>query len=245
MNVKIAEVTHWNALRRDALRKVRQVGLIRALGHGTLKLGRQVWRRVGEPEHHRTDFDLTYGTDTERIVSVGALDIAEESLAHSNRYEAVVPEAFHEIMERLPIAHQDFLFVDVGAGKGRALLLASFFPYKEIIGVDISAALTEVANRNVSIFRDHRQKCRAIRSLCIDGGMYTPPEENAVLYLQNPFDETVMRPFIASVEASLRKVPRKLFVVYHRPLHRALWDESIAFSVVHSATRYVIYESKR
>jgi hypothetical protein len=66
-----------------------------------------------------------------------------------------------------------------------------------------------------------------------------------VLYLYNPFDDQVMRPFIANVERSLGKHPRRMmFVVYQWPLHQRLWDASDAFTLIHATERYVIYQSR-
>lgn len=235
----------FGALRRDILRKVRQVGLIQTLNHGTLKVIRDLRGRIITKGLSDSDpFDSTYGTDTARMVSVGGLDIPDDKLEHTNRYEAVVPEAFFGIMRELPVAHEEFVFVDVGSGKGRALLLASRFPFQKIVGVEISAALIEVALNNIRLFKDEFQRCYAIHAVCKDGAGYELPQQKTVLYLNNPFDDQVMRPVVSNVEKSLRDHPRKVFVVYQRPLHRTTWDQSQAFRVIKSTERFVIYESK-
>jgi SAM-dependent methyltransferase len=174
---------------------------------------------------------------------VGALDIPDEKLEHTNRYEAVMPAAFEEIMRDVPVNHEDYLFIDVGSGKGRALLLASRFPFRQIIGVEISAALTEVALKNIRIFQDGLQKCRDIRAVCRDAISYEMPAVKTVLYLNNPFDDQVMGPFVSNLEKSIQNCSRKVFVVYQRPLHRFLWDQSKAFRLIRTAERHVIYES--
>jgi SAM-dependent methyltransferase len=236
MKTESQKINWFSTLRRDIVRKVRQVGVLETLKHGVQKLIR---KEVASAD----PFDAEYGTDTARIVSVGALDIPNEKLEHSNRYEAVVPEAFAGIMRDVPVAHEDYIFIDVGSGKGRALLLAARFPFRTIIGVEISASLTEIALSNIRIFKDGAQKCRDIRAVCTDGGGYEMPAEKTVLYLNNPFDDQVMRPFVSNVEKSLQQSPRKVFVVYQRPLHRFLWDQSKAFRLIKTTERYVIYES--
>jgi hypothetical protein len=231
------------ALRRDIVRKVRQVGVLQTLQHGVRKLVRGLsadFTRRGLPAD---PFDCKYGTDTTQIISVGALDIPEEKLAHSNRYEAVVREAFDAIVRDLAIDHGRFVFIDIGSGKGRALLLASCFPFQEIIGVEISATLTRIAEDNIRIFKDDEQRCHSIRTVCCDGGSFELPLVDAVLYLNNPFDDKVMQPLLSRIERSLAAYPRKLLVVYQRPLHRVLWDRSPAFRLIAERDRYVAYES--
>jgi SAM-dependent methyltransferase len=227
------------ALRRDIVRKARQVGALKMLKHGAEKLVRDLSPSSLQPD----PFDVRYGTDTAQIISVGALDIPDERLAHSNRYEAVVPEMFDCIMQDLNIQYRRFSFVDVGSGKGRAMLLASRFPFKEIVGVEISAALTIIAERNIRLFRDDSQQCFAIRPTCVDGGSFELPLVDAVLYFNNPFDEQVMRPLLSRIEQSLSAHSRKFLVAYQRPLHRKLWDRSDAFRLRCERERYVIYES--
>ena len=51
----------------------------------------------------------------------------------------------------LHLDFQDFNFVDIGSGKGRALLLASDYPFREIIGIELSPELDRVAQGEVAI----------------------------------------------------------------------------------------------
>lgn len=246
MDFESGAVGRLNSLRRDTVRKLRQVGVLETFKHGATKLIRDLTSDLAPQDDPKADpFDARFGTDTARIVSVGALDIPDGKLAHSNRYEAVMPAAFDAIMRDLPIDHRDYVFVDIGCGKGRALLLASRFPFKRIIGVEISAALTEIARNNIRIYDDEAQKCRDIETMCVDGSAYEPPVDRTVLYLHNPFDDQVMAPLISSTENSLEAHPRKIFVIYQRPMHRYLWDSSKAFQLMQARERYVIYESKR
>jgi SAM-dependent methyltransferase len=219
--------------------------VIHALAHAAKRLAS---RLVGRPSAsqiaERDPFDDTYGTDTARIVSVGALDIDDSRLAHSNRYEAVVPEMFVEIMASLPIVHKEFVFIDIGSGKGRALLLASRFPFAQIIGIELSASLTAIAANNIRIFDDPKMQCRAIRAECADGGAYIPAPVDTVLYLNNPFDEQVMQPLVNTLQNWLTGSRRRLYVIYQRPLCRAVFDHSPAFELVHTAQRYLIYRGR-
>ncbi len=244
MSFDLTTVDRIASLRRDTIRKFRQVGLLRTLDHGARKFVRDLKNSLTSHPASRVDpFDLKHGTDTARIVSVGALDIRDNDLEHSNRYEAVVPLVFNRIMVELPIRHQDFTFVDIGCGKGRALLLASTFAFRKIVGIDISQQLIDIALHNIAVYHDGVMRCRDIEARCVDGRNFVPPPGDLVLYLNNPFDEQVMAALVDSVEQSLQVDQRKLFVVYQRPMHRAPWDRSTAFRQVHSSTRYVVYEN--
>ena len=242
MPSEVRLIERANALRRNLQRKVRQVGVMHALGHGARKLAsRLVGRPTASQIAQRDPFDETYGTDTAMMVSVGAIDIDESRLAHSNRYEAVVPESFAEMMGCLPITHNEFVFLDIGSGKGRALLLASMFPFKEIVGVELSASLTAIARNNIRIFDDPRMKCRSIRVESGDGGAYLPAPVDTILYLYNPFDGHVMQPLVNTLQRWLVESRQRLYVAYQVPVCRALFDRAPAFELVHTAQRFLIY----
>jgi SAM-dependent methyltransferase len=210
---------------------------------------RKVSKHVGlgpsnNEEIHLDAFDARYGTDTATIVGVGALDIPDERLDQTNRYEAIAPEVFDSIIEDLLLPFEQFVFVDIGSGKGRALLLASLLPFKETIGVEISPTLTRIAESNIRKFDSVAQRCCSIRTICTDGGAYQPPPDNCLLYLYNPFGHAVMQRFLANVEEAIREKPRKIFVVYLTPLQRVLWDRSEMFRVVRDKGQVVVYESR-
>ena len=54
---------------------------------------------------------------------------------------AIEPARFRKVLASLQIAFHDYTFIDFGSGKGRALLLASEFPFKRIIGLEFSPEL--------------------------------------------------------------------------------------------------------
>src|SRR5262245_56698366 len=91
------------------------------------------------------DFDRKYGTDTSRNVGLGELTIESAHVSSSNQYQAIYGKRFGEIMDAVAVAHERFVFVDLGSGKGKALLLASSFPFKRIVGIEFAKELHEVA----------------------------------------------------------------------------------------------------
>jgi SAM-dependent methyltransferase len=198
-----------------------------------------------EREHVNADwFDSTYGTDTALIVRVGALDITSDKLEHTNRYEAVVPQVFDAMVRDLAVNYRDFVFIDVGCGKGRGLLLASRYAFKRVIGVEISRNLTERALENIHKFKPDNQQCNQIEVVCNDALNYDIPCERGFIYFYNPFDEQIMAAVLRRIEQSLQRWPRKIYAIYHRPMHRKVWDESSEFQLIRTAETYLIYESR-
>lgn len=188
-------------------------------------------------------FDLHYGTDTSGIIKPGYLDISADRAVHAVQYQTAIVEVFLEILSNLPIKFEDFLFIDIGSGKGRALLLASRYPFKGIKGVELSCQLHEIACRNIKIFKDDCQKCSDIESVNNDAADFELPNENTVFYLFNPFHEEVMSEFVMNLETSIQKNPRDIYIVYLKPLHRNIFDKSSIFEIYKETERYLIYHS--
>jgi len=231
-------------LQREVLRNVRQVGPLGALRRASSK-ARDVLAGFGTPRETPADpFDSQYGTETAEIVRVGALDIPAEKLEHTNRYEAVAPEAFDAMMQKLGIRFEEFVFVDIGSGKGRALLLASRWRFKRVLGVEISDRLAKLSLQNIRTFCQQVEGPAPVEVVCGDALEYDLPDENLVVFLYNPFTEQSMRKLVANLEGSLEHRPRRSYVVYHRPVSRMLWDGSDRFRLLDSAERYAVYQSR-
>ena len=83
------------------------------------------------------------------VQAAADLDSDDSDRQYSCGYQPVRPNAFNEIVRQLGIEYQHFTFVDFGSGLGRAVLLASEFPFKKVIGVELSPQLTRIAFANV------------------------------------------------------------------------------------------------
>ena len=166
------------------------------------------------------DFDGQFGLDTEKIIELYELDLHTKGWQYGTRYQAVRPEHFRQIMESLKINYEGFVFFDLGSGKGRALLLASEYPFKRIIGVELSSQLHEIALENIARYQSPARKCAQIESVCMNAAAYQLPAEDSVVYLHNPFYEEVMVKVLENIRRSLQEHPRKIIIVYHVPV----WD---------------------
>lgn len=208
-------------------RALRRHGL-RGTARKTVALARQLPARLHWRRRERA-FDATYAIDTAGVVHLHTLDITSDNAEHGVRYEPTNPEWFRDLVDWLPIDYRDFVFVDFGAGKGRALVLASEFPFRRIVGVEFSRELADIAERNVAAFRSDRQQCDDFEVVCMDAVEYELPDEPCVLYFYNPFSEAVLRRVLASVRRSVADSPRPIYVVVtgDAPLH-ALVEEGFA-----------------
>jgi len=206
-------------------------------------------RLLGEESSHHDElgrlFDAEYGTDTCGILQPWDSDIPDSLVGQAVHYATANVDVFVELLSRLDITHADYTFVDLGCGKGRALLLASSFPFKQIIGVELSPQLHHTSLLNIRRFRSDSQRCMNIVSLCENATLYTFPPENTVLYLFNPFGADTLRSVVAHLDWSLRTVPRRVYVIYVKPVHRRVFDQSGLFSILNSVQGNLTYVNNR
>lgn len=190
----------------------------------TLKyLGEQLWRTLvidALPEQRRMrfgdiDYDIDYRVDTTwaRL----PLRVRLREIFSERQYQPTVPSEFRNIMQRLEIDFDDYTFIDLGSGKGRALLLAAEYPFRRIIGVEVQPELHAIAEENIREFESPAKLCDDIESVAMDARDFELPNEPLVLYLFNPFPEYVMRAVAENIERSLREHPRPMFVIYNTP----------------------------
>ncbi|HWW15353.1 MAG TPA: class I SAM-dependent methyltransferase [Candidatus Dormibacteraeota bacterium] len=205
--------------------------------------------RDSTPERRRQRYgDAEYDWEYRVNTTSAALGWRDRLLgAFHSPYQPTEAALFHEMLDALhPQAHcdfHDFIFVDLGSGKGRTLLMASDYPFRRIVGVELLPALHQAAQENLSKYRSASQKCFALESICADATEFTFPAEPTVLYLFNPFPESGLKRMIANLEQSLQAHPRAVFVLYHNPLLEHVLSESAVLSKIGGTHQYSIYGS--
>jgi hypothetical protein len=165
-------------------------------------------------------------------VAMSTLQIESPNARLGVKYQPTPATDFATLMGRLHIDHSRFAFIDVGAGKGACLCLAAAYPFREIVGVEFSSALSDLARQNLATLRLPQRRCHEARVVCLDAAEFVFPPVPSVIYLFNPFLQPVMSRVLENLIDSLHADPRPLFVVYYNASHRALFDRSPHFEVV-------------
>jgi hypothetical protein len=174
--------------------------------------------RVGEG-FTRHPFDLEYGVRTSGLIAGRNLKSGHRNDRHSTAYFGVAPSVFQSLIKkwkrsRPSAAIESFTFVDVGAGMGRAVLLASEMPFKAAIGVELHPTLARIARRNVTVWRKAGRARAPIKIICGDAVEFEWPEVPCLAFLFNPFGETVMRRMVKSWRKSFARRAGELDILY-------------------------------
>jgi SAM-dependent methyltransferase len=110
------------------------------------------------------------------------------------------------------------VLLDYGCGMGRAVAIASEYPFRRIAGIEISPALIKIAQRNAAAFRG-RQQCRDITFWNGSAEQFPIPADASVLFFFNPFEGRVLTQVLARIQESMAANPRRLQIVYVNPVH--------------------------
>jgi hypothetical protein len=109
-----------------------------------------------------------------------------------------------------------FGFIDFGSGKGRVLLVASHYPFHEVVGAEFSGELHEIAQDNIHKYRSPARRCQNVRSVRADAATLALPERGCVLYFNNPFAGPVFARVLRNIEVAHERAHRKIYVLYQR-----------------------------
>ena len=182
------------------------------------KLSEFAWESLPAQRRQRygdADYDWEYRADT----TGGTVGWRDRLLGKfSSPYQPTEPALFHRMISSLPGDLRAFTFIDIGSGKGRTLLMASDYPFRAIIGVELLPNLAAAAEANLQAYRSPSQQCFAMWALCADAREFEFPEDPLVLYLFNPLPEAALRVVLRRMADSLSRRPRPVFVIYHNPL---------------------------
>lgn len=161
-----------------------------------------------------------------RHLAVGDPDVDRANVGYIGSQPSIVRRCFAMLPEL-----SKAMLVDLGCGKGRVCVVATEFPFRAIIGLELAPQLAKIAQRNAAILRNRFPERTAIDVRVADATR--PPLDGpaVVLFLYNSFRAGLVAQLIGHIEAALAGSPElKIFVVYYNPVHHGLFDDSDAFA---------------
>ena len=113
--------------------------------------------------------------------------------------------------------------LDLGSGKGSAVMTLSRLQFAEVVGVELSAELIDVALHNAA-----KLDRRNVRFVHADAAAFRDYDRVTHLYMYNPFPCAVMSAVVANLAASLARSPRRLTIVYRNAeCHNVIADSGL------------------
>jgi SAM-dependent methyltransferase len=145
------------------------------------------------------------------------------------------------VLKELPI-HPNDSVLDIGCGKGGALITMSKYPFKYVDGLDISNHLLSVAKSNLN-----KISVRKNRFFCSNAATFKAYDDYSYLYMYNPFPCEIMKLVITNIISSLKVKPRAMTIIYMNPVcHHVIEDQSefmVVRKFVHSGHLVNVYKN--
>jgi SAM-dependent methyltransferase len=203
---------------RRALFGVGPIATIRAAVRHAVQEDPELRRRAGEQKPLGLHpFDTAFGVDTSGFVSWRELQSGNENDPYISGYLGIAPSVARHVL-RLVCNPADYVFVDLGCGKGRATMVASEFPFQRVLGIEIASELAMTARRNAAVIRASFPERPEIEIAHCDAAAFEFPNAPLVLFLYQPFEKPVLRRVLLRLEQSLAAAPRRAVVIYVNPV---------------------------
>jgi SAM-dependent methyltransferase len=150
-----------------------------------------------------------FGVSTRGLIQPPELGVGN---ADAVGYCALEYEYLLWALPAIPFPADGVVFVDYGAGKGRALAAAAARPFRKVIGVEISGELVEIARGNLA--RLKRRRAGHVEIHHADAAAFPVPADANVFFFFNPFGGVTLARVVECIRQSWAAHPRDLFFIY-------------------------------
>lgn len=175
-------------------------------------------------------WDMRHGVETRQHVA--------RLTAEGSPYEPINPRRLANLLDRVPQRIEAATFIDVGSGKGRALLVAARRPFGRVCGIEYAPDLHRIATQNLVRYRG-ALRCASVSAIECDARSYEWPLTPLVVLFFNPFTEATMSAVVETLKASVAAHPRPVTILCYgqytvrRPLEQwpsiqCLWSTRAA-----------------
>ena len=183
-------------------------------------------------------WDRLHNVSTSGLKKIDKQDVKSKHNNGSCFFESSGAAIFKDIIVHLNIDYSAYHFIDIGAGKGRVLLMALELPFKKITGIEFAGKLIEIANKNITCFSNLNQRCFSVECIEMDAFEYDFPDDNSVIYLFNPFNSILFDKFLDKLITSLQENGKECFIVYLAPM-------SIHSDIIENKSLFKTYYKKK
>jgi SAM-dependent methyltransferase len=164
-------------------------------------------------------FDLKYGVRTSGLIAGRYLDSGHRNDRHSTAYYGVAPSVFERLLVQWrrtnpTAAIEEFTFVDLGAGMGRAVLLASQHRFREVVGVELHPTLARIAQKNLVRWRIDGRANTPMRIVCGDAAEFEFPAGPCLAFMFNPFAAPVLRRILSACRKTFSNRTGQFDILY-------------------------------
>ena len=158
---------------------------------------------------------LWFASHRKSSINLMKLNVIEKDLknkSHSTFYVPTPIIPFFKLIKNIHLPEHP-VFVDYGAGKGRAMILAKECGFSKVKGLEFSLSLYKTPIKNIEFYTKKTGK-NHFELIHIDVSSYQVKKEDNFFYFFHPFNEHILKQCLNNIYKSLKKDPRKAFLIY-------------------------------
>lgn len=164
-------------------------------------------------------FDHIHGVDTSGLVPARHLLTGHPNDEHVTAYYGVAPSILRSLIDQWretipPHPISSYTFVDVGAGKGRGVLVASEYRFRKVVGIELNPQLASIARSNTRHWMRTREadptsdRIAPIEILEQDALEFELAATPTLIFMFHPFEAPVLEQFIDRIHTQLAVRPK-------------------------------------
>jgi SAM-dependent methyltransferase len=185
--------------------------------------------------------DRRYGIRTAGVLHNEHMLRERTEHADANYYQPIARRGFAQLLAAADVDPALTSFVDLGAGRGRALVFAAEHGFRTVVGVELDPALAEQARSNVARWEAGRGR-RAVRPVTFDvrtedaTAVELPPGP-VLVFVYNSFGADTLRIVLNRLVASYDEDRRPITLCYFNPVHVEVLENSARLRIT-ARTQY-------
>jgi SAM-dependent methyltransferase len=189
-------------------------------------------------------YDIRYGINTKGLVRLDDLGITSQNKMRNTGFRPTRVRPLKKLLNNLEFPRNS-VFVDLGCGKGKALVIAAEYGFKRVVGVEFSPVLCREAKEKISVYIRNQGINVDFEIIESDVCEYEIKDDENIFYLYDPFDDIVMRRVLRNLDISIEKKKRKMWLIYNNPNFRTVIEEQGNFKkseeFTTGNTEFVVY----
>ena len=205
----------------------------------------------------RDRFDRTYGVATSGIVDAGAGFSEPAAVTDALRYVPISEQVMRYLLDDVTrrFDPSTLSFVDLGCGKGRALVMASWYPFRSVLGVELSTHHAELAQRNLRDYlarpRRGTVRCDRVTVTCANALTCDLPDGDLVIFMYRPFKGQVFQGVLDRLARLSAETGRRIVIAYVCPVEQRMLERHPGFAqladvrVIVDEHRWSLWETRR
>jgi len=194
--------------------------------------GVRAWKILRPKKLTPHPFDVQHGVHTTAYIEGSQLATGHAHDLYNTAYYGSAPsmvtvaiDSWQQQLGSTDPTLEAWTFIDIGAGLGRAVMIASLYPFQQAIGVEMNPNLVKQARENLAIWQRVPRACNRIEIAAADAAEFPWPRSPLAIYMFNPFERPVMERMLVSLDDALNKGSGPIHILYVHPVESAAFDE--------------------